>query len=314
MTRARSAGEAIARRWDRYWFAPLPPTDLGVGRLVFFGALFVGYLPQDLAAWAGVAGVFWRPVSFFGLAPLEPRSLAVTAAIAIAWKVALALSAIGLFTRAATMASLVGGAYLLGLPQSFGKIHHNDGILVLVMLVLAFSRCGDAFSLDRLRAGASGAAIAANGDYRWPLRTAWVVLSLVFLAAGVAKLRHAGLDWVTSDNLRLLLLAHQYHIANADPLVDWGIAIAQSGWMPRAIAAATVVLEIAFPLALVAGRARAVLVPSAIAMHLGIRALMGPTFDQLLVADVLWVPWSVVAVPLRRLGLGRAARSHPLPT
>ena len=68
------------------------------------------------------------------------------------WKAALVLSCLGLFTRASTVASFVLGLYLLGLPQNFiGEAwYHYDMLVVIVLGILAFSRCGDAFSADRL--------------------------------------------------------------------------------------------------------------------------------------------------------------------
>jgi presenilin-like A22 family membrane protease len=79
----------------------------------------------------------------------------------------------------------------------------------------------------------------------------------------------------------------------------------------RALAAATVAIELAYPAALFSRRAALVLVPAALAMVVGIRALMGPSFGPLAAAHVFWIPWSVVlarrSVPN---GADRPARSR----
>ena len=60
------------------------------------------------------------------------------------------------------------------------------------------------------------------------------------------------------------------------------------------MAAATVIVELGFVSALFSRRARLVMVPAAFAMLIGIRVLMGPTFGGFLIANVFWVPWTVV--------------------
>jgi hypothetical protein len=106
------------------------------------------------------------------------------------WKVSLLASALGLFTRASTTWRS-GWAVLLGLPHNFGKTHHFDALVVLVLGVMMLARAGDAYSLDR-RFFARGPAPAPSGEYRWPVRAAWLLMSLVFCSAGFAKLRNGG--------------------------------------------------------------------------------------------------------------------------
>ena len=142
----------LRERWMTFWFAPVPPLNLGVCRALFFGAFFLFYLPQDFARWGGLPGAFWAPVPPFealGLPVPPPEALAWAGGI---WKAALALGCLGLLTRASTAASFVLGFYLLGLPQNFvgGVPYHYDMLVVLALGILAFSRCGDGFSADHL--------------------------------------------------------------------------------------------------------------------------------------------------------------------
>ena len=116
-------------------------------------------------------------------------------------------------------------------------------------------------------------------------------MSLIFCAAGISKLRHAGLQWILSDNLALLLLRQQYHLSDGEPLTTWGIWVANHASVARAMAAMSIAVETLFPLALFSRRARLLLVPAGLGFLVGIRLLMGPTFEQFMLCYVFWVPW-----------------------
>ena len=119
-------------------------------------------------------------------------------------------------------------------------------------------------------------------------------MALVFFAAGVAKLRHGGLEWIASDNLSIVLNRAAYHVSDADPIGGLGLAIARHAWLSRSVAAFTVLVELGFATALFSRFARLFFVPAAFGMLIGIRVLMGPTFGGFLILNVFWVPWSVV--------------------
>jgi hypothetical protein len=165
------------------------------------------------------------------------------------------------------------------------------------MGILACSRAGDAWSIDAWLKG--GDDVQPSGEYTWPVRAIWVAMSLVFFAAGFAKMRYGGLEWITSNNMSIVLMRALYHSSDADPLTRAGLAIARRHWLSSALAAATIAIELGFPLTLVSRRARIVLVPAACAMLVGIRVLMGPTFGGFLLAAVFWIPWERVAVRAR---------------
>jgi hypothetical protein len=301
----------LRQRWERFWFEPTSPTNLGVCRMLFFGALFLFYWSEDFSAWAEVSPVFWRPIGLFRRLhlPLFPReSMAVIGAV---WKGTLVLSSVGLCTRLSTGTAFLFGVYLLGLPHNFGKIHHFDAVLVFVLGVMALSRCGDGWSVDRLlrTALSTDGPVAKNpllsGEYTWPVRTVWLILALIFFAAGASKLRHSGLEWVFSDYLQILLIQYNYHLANADPLTSWGPAVAQHSRLTRLLAGATIGIEVGYPLALFSRSARWLLVPGGVLSLLGIRVLMGPTFEPLMLCSLFWVPWDRVGLHFTRpAGLG----------
>jgi predicted DCC family thiol-disulfide oxidoreductase YuxK len=302
----------MATHWERFFFEPVSAANLAACRILFYGAVLVFYWPLDVSAWADVSTVFWNPIWLFGrfhLPLLSKESLVVAQAV---WRTALVFGCLGLFTRTTTAVSFALGIYLLGLPNNFGAEYHHDTIVVIAAGILAVSRCGDAWSLDRLIAIARGKrrtvdAPPPSGEYRWPVRLIWVAMSLIFFAAGVAKIRHSGLAWAESSNMSIMLVQHYYHIANADPLTSLGLTVAAYTWLCSLLAAVTMLVETSYPLALVSARARFVLVSSAFLMQLGIRMLMGPSFGQYLICNLFWVPWDRVGGRIRQW-LGSEAR------
>ena len=94
-------------------------------------------------------------------------------------------------------------------------------------------------------------------------------------------------------------VGQQYHLSDGEPWTRWGVVVAQHRWMARPMATAAVSVETGFPLALFSRRARWVLVPAGLMFLVGIRALMGPTFEQFMLCDIFWVPWDRVWTAIR---------------
>lgn len=286
----RIAGDLV-RAWNRFWFEPTSATDLGICRMLFYSGLFLFYLPVDFSEWGHVSTAFWMPLPVFSLFHLGPASAAALESLATVWRIALILSAVGLFTRSSTIVAALIGFYLLGLPHNFGHTYHFDALLVLALGIMAFSRAGDAWSID---ARIARRETAPSAEYTWPIRMIWTAMALVFFAAGLAKLRHGGLEWIFSANMQMVLRRSAYHTSDADPITTLGLWIASHDWLSRLVAAFAVIAELGFITSLFSRRARAVFVPAAALLLIGIRVTMGPTFGGFLIANVFWVPWSAL--------------------
>jgi hypothetical protein len=289
----------MTERWRQYWFAPASPRPLAVCRILFFGALFLFYWPTDFAAWAHVSNVFLQPIWLFTRLHLTAVPREWLATMQVVWRAALVFSCVGLFTRASTLVAFTLGVYILGLPNNFGTEFHYDTLVLMTLGILAIARSGDDWSLDRvLRAWRRDpgriAPVEWSGEYTWPIKFVQLVMALIFFAAGVAKIRHGGLAWITSNTMGIMLVQQQYHVANADPLTRLGLTIAAHPWLCSILAASTMTFETIYPLALISARARAVIVPSVFLMQVGIRVVLGPTFGQYLICNLFWVPWDRV--------------------
>jgi hypothetical protein len=282
----------LVEAWDRFWFSPQSAVDLGIARVLLFGGIFWWRYRADPAAWADIGAPFWFPIRLFSILDLPLFSAPVLETLQHVWIAAVGLAAIGLMTRVSTVVAFVLGVYLIGLPHNFGKIHHSDAAVVLILAGLALSRCGDAVSVDAwLRRRRGLPPPAPSGEYRWPVRVAWLCTVLLYFAAGVSKLRNGGAAWVFSDSFRNILLEHHYsHV----PLVTWGLTIAESPFLTRALAAGTILVEILCPLALLGVAARAFFIPALALMQFGIWLMLGVRFDFYLFMLFFWIPWSAL--------------------
>jgi hypothetical protein len=299
---------SLRQAWAEYWFGRESPETLGLARLLFLGALCLFYLPLDMSAWGAVDDAFWMPITLFRIVPVPRVDTATLEVLQLVFKLALCCGAIGLFTRSSCVVAAAIGLYLIGLPHNFGKTHHNDSVIVITLAILALSRSGDTWSVDawwRRRRGQP--APVAAGHYRWPIRTVWLLLSMVFFSAGAFKLRNGGLEWIFSDNLAVMLRQNAYQVADADPLTTWGLWLAQHPALCVAAAFLTVLFEFAYPLALIDWRARIVFPLGMCGLLLGIRLLMGPTFGLFILCHLFWIPWDRVAAAVRGIASRRAA-------
>jgi hypothetical protein len=156
--------------------------------------------------------------------------------------------------------------------------------MVLYLLIVACSPAADVWSLDARRRAHTVAAPVGRHDvpgdsceprYGWPVALASLVLVVTYVVAGIAKLRYGGFDWVIGDTLRnhVAYAAARLELLGASPSPVAGWAVRHGSVWPAA-AAATIVIELAAPLALLGGRARAVWVISTWTMHAAIGALM----------------------------------------
>ena len=304
---------AWERRWNNYWFAPSPPMGLALYRIVCFSALAAIYWNYDARGWAFVSPVFWMPVSVFRAMP-QPHNPQVIGAIQAIWKISLLSSAAGCLTRVSTGAAAILGVFVLGLPNNYGTSHHDDAFVVLLLLILSASHCGDAWSLDdflyrRFRSKGRGERPRpAHGEYTWPFRLAQALFLLVFAAAGIAKLRHGGISWMSAANLRPLLLSHLFTHHPPTPL---GAVIAASDRWSGIGAVFTVLLECSAIPALYIPPLRIAVLIGLFGLQSAIALAMGVYFTPQIAGYLLFVPWDRFAITLSAERKGRRRAYEP---
>lgn len=160
---------------------------------------------------------------------------------------------------------------------SFGHVIHTEHLVALHLLALGFSRSADAWSFDSRRHDACS---SDHVRYGVPIRAMILVTVITYVLAGVAKLRHGGMDWlvgdvlrnqVAYDNLRKELLGSPH-----SPLGGWSVRFA---WLFPPAAVLTTIVELGAVVALTASRrARWIWAVSAWGFHLVVLALMAISF------------------------------------
>ena len=159
--------------------------------------------------------------------------------------------------------------------NSWGQILHTENLLVLHVIILAFSPAHSAYSV----AAREGSGEETSHRYGWALRVMTLVVVIAYVIAGLAKLRNGGFDWLTGDvlrnqvahdNLRKILLGDIH-----SPIGAW---LVQFGWLFPPLAVASVVVELGAPVVLRGGRWRTAWVVVAWGFHLGVLALMAILF------------------------------------
>lgn len=284
----------MSRAINEYFFGPGSAKNLAALRAILFGWVLVYYAPMFFAPRGNYPAELWQPVWLLDVLGLPLASYETLLVLGAVWKAALLLAALGVLTRVSIAASLILGAYLLGVTHSFHKINHSDAALVLVMAIMLFARCSDRLSVDSwLRANLwkRKPREIAQGEYRWPVRTVWVVFAVIFFLAGYSKLYNGGVGWIASHSMSNIVIEVQN---TRPPRLDVREYMHLLMYVFPVVALITVVVELAAPLALFWRWARVLIVPSLLGMQLGIFLLMGDDFRQFMVLYLFFVPWDRV--------------------
>ncbi len=285
----------LATMWNRFWFAPVSAWPLGLCRAWFFTSFYALYLYRwDQRVYAFFPEGFFQPHSFFAWLALSPVGETTFVGLVTGFECAVVLAALGLFTRLATAASFTLGLYVIGYQFNYGYLHWAHAVVPIVMGVIALAPSGDAWSIDAWLRRAKPVR-QAGGQYGWPVQFVRLIFVSVFLAAGLSKLRTAGLAWVTSDTLRHYILENQYIFQEA-AVASWGHPLAVwlvlSPTLSRLLAGLSLALELSAPAALFSHRARMVLIPALFLFQVGNALLLYQDFFfAYLGLYAFWVPW-----------------------
>jgi hypothetical protein len=279
----------VARRIDRWMFAPEPPARLHGAITVL--ALAIG-LRLALSPFGGLAGqpaaLFDPPWFLSWLDRMPGRDVIVT--LQVVGTGAALLAALGKYRRVTFATAWIALLVLAGWRASRGKIQHND-LLLLLAAVPFLAAAADTSWRER----------AAGSRFGWPVHCGMAVAAIAYSCSGVAKLLGSGSAWVLSDNMSNILYdGARAPKTHAGDLARW---IGDHGTLARLIALGTILFEIGFPLALVYVRLRPFAVAGAIALHGAIFLLLGLDYSAWAATVVaLFVDWSYFSTVIARSG------------
>ncbi|HZD02624.1 MAG TPA: hypothetical protein VFA46_21275 [Actinomycetes bacterium] len=261
---------ALLRAVDAWLFRPGDPRRLAALRIGLGAVLAARLASGPYLDLAHQPAALFRPISFMKLLPAMPPPALVLPTQVLA-AAAATLATIGLCTRLTLPLAWLLAVPLIAMTSSLGKTVHNDVLLLLCLLPLLPSPAGAAWSLDARRGRSGAHTPAPSPRFGWPVWSAMAVVGGAYFFSGLAKLLHAGPGWVTSGNLRWVL----YASSDAQPQPNAAaLFVADRPWLAYLLAAVTVAVELAFPLALWRPRLAWLLVPAVVALHGGIWVAM----------------------------------------
>jgi len=268
---------------------------LGVVRSIVHGTFLISVLFTSFSALASLPPTILRPTGVMKFLPwsfydrLQTPSGMLT--LKTAMVLSLVLSTAGLLTVVSTKTSFLLVLFYQGLLRSFGHFNHDEMLPVFCMLVLAFTPCGNAFSLDsRISKVKKELPLFA---YAYPILLMQLLMAWTYFSSALIKLRVAGLKYLSADNLPTLAIFH-----SLDNLHDTGFHFAF--WLPQVKAylpfAVGFVLawELLFPLAVFWRRIRWWILGFGIVFHLSTLFLMNIFFPHHLAMYLLFVDWDRV--------------------
>jgi hypothetical protein len=274
---------------------PASALALGVVRSIVHGTFLVSALVTSFSALGALPVTIMRPTGVMKLLPwgfydrlLTPSGMATLKIVMLA---SLLLSATGLFTSVSTKTSLLLVVFYQGLVRSFGHFNHDEMLGVYCLAVLAFTPCGDSFSLDHwLRRKER---TRPRWAYAYPILLMQLLMAWVYFSSALIKLRVAGLKYLSVDNLPALAIFH-----SLDNLHDTHFKLAF--WLPQVrsylpfAVGLVLVWELLFPLAVFWPRSRWWLLGMGILFHLATLFFMNIFFPHQLALYLIFVNWDAI--------------------
>ncbi|HKV33115.1 MAG TPA: HTTM domain-containing protein [Pyrinomonadaceae bacterium] len=265
---------------------------LGVARVVVHATFLVSVLIASFSALGRLPITILRPTGAMKLLPWSFYEQLLTPTGMMVLKVVMVLSlvagAIGFLTPVSTKTSFLLVLFYQGLLRSFGHFNHDEMLAVYCLAVLAFTPCGDEFSLDkRLRKNRKAHPAFA---YAYPILLMQLLMAWAYFSSALIKVRVAGLSYLSQDNLPALAIYH-----SLDNLHDTSFRIAF--WLPQireylpVFVGAVLLWELFFPVAVFVPRLRWWILGAGVIFHLSTLFVMNIFFPHQLALYLLFVDW-----------------------
>ena len=265
---------------------------LGVIRAIVHGTFLISILFTSFSALGALPPTVLRPTGVMKLLPWSFYDHLQTPSGILTLKtmmlLSLILSTVGFGTTISTKTSLLLVMFYQGLLRSFGHFNHDEMIVVYFMVVLAFTPCGDEFSIDSLIR--KTARKRPGFAYAYPILLMQLLLAWVYFSSALIKLRIAGWKYLSVDNLPALAIFH-----SLDNLHDTSFRLAF--WLPQVkqylpvVVALVLIWELLFPLAIFWQRIRWWMLAFGVVFHLTTLFTMNIFFPHQLAMYLIFVNW-----------------------
>lgn len=282
--------------WIRGWIPEVSAEAVALFRMVFGISLLIFFLNRPVIA--SFATNLSNVSSSFQQWALLPFVAAPWAADWIGmWLVSwCVLFIVGAFARTAFVL-LTAGAFAWALLYTTQVTHHTITALMLTLVFLVGSRWGDAWSVDAWWHRGSRRT-APSAEYGYTVWLPGMVLGVVFVAAAFAKLRSAGLAWITNGTVK-------YHFLSDAPqaIVDWGLYVGQYPRLAVFLSFAAIAIESLVVVGVIAGvyRYRLVAGLAALSLLAGFSLFQGLLWPGWWMLLLSFLPWHLVPSTTERV-------------
>lgn len=292
--------------------------NLAIFRIIFFG--FVA-LPRSMGVYRWAVRVLpnlpdslWAPVSFYRFVPLGAlHNVGLVQILAGINTVAILFALLGYRTRIATALAALLSLYLFGLMENQGKIDHFHHV-IWVMAMLAAGPTGEMFSVDAVLSAIKRADAGEvqnpilNNDALKLLRYIWVLLGLLYVGSGLAKLQSALTSgWAGAVNLQNLLLRKWIELSWYDPHFTLPLRIDRlPHWVLEPLGWSAILFEVGFIFFVLFRMVRPTLALAGLLFHLGNGLFLGIWFTTLFPVYVCLFDWVAIIKKLARRRRGES--------
>jgi hypothetical protein len=223
-------------RWIHGRIPPASAEAVALFRIVFGTALVVFFFNRPVvASWAvDPQTTFPAPRALLSIFTAAPWIADAIRPWLVFWGV---LFVVGLMARTAFV-MLTIGAFAWAVLHTTQTTYHTVCAPLLTLILLTWSRWGDAWSIDAWRRRHARPSGVPRQSYGYTVWLPSVVLGVVLAAAAVAKLEQGGLAWILNGTVKYHFLSdsRQAH-------VDLGLLLGHHHWIAVLLSLATVVIE-----------------------------------------------------------------------
>jgi len=282
----------------------LVPTNavaLGMVRAGVCGFILCEILLTSFSDLGRLPVTLLRPTGLMQLLPWRFYDLLLRPSSMITLKLLLLLSlgaaTIGCLTSLATKSSALLFLFYEGLLRSFGHFNHDELPALFILIVLAFTPCGDGFSLDRRRGRTTAG--PAGLVFGYPILLMRALLAWSYFTSALIKFRVMGFAYLSADNLPALAILHSLDNLH-DTHFRWAFWLVHVRQYTPWFVALVLLWEFLFPLAIFFRRARLIILALGILFHLGTLFFMNIFFPYHLAMYLVFIDWEWVVEKVRR--------------
>jgi hypothetical protein len=282
---------------------PTSNLNLGIVRALVSAVFLISVLTTSFSALGQLPVTLLRPTGVMKLLSwglydhlVTPRGMSV-----LKWAMvgSLLLSTFGFLTPVSTKMSALLVIFYQGLLRSFGHFNHDEMVAIFFLVVLAFTPCGDAFSIDNRLQNTK----AKSGfRYGYPIFLMMLLLAWVYFSSALIKFRVAGFNYLSADNLPALAIYHSLDNLH-DTNFKFAFLLPQVRQYLPAVVGFGLAWELFFPLAIFWKRARWWILGIGVGFHALTLFFMNIFFPFHLAMYVVFVDWSKVASLIANLRL-----------